>query len=98
MNVRLDQITEELDTFFRIDGLPPDSPFSRLVPQVYEETGVELGRYLQQSFLEAFHGLMVHNGQSVSQIYLTVFLSEEILTRFLLGAKETYSSSPTIPW
>jgi putative NIF3 family GTP cyclohydrolase 1 type 2 len=85
--MRLDQITKELDTFFRIDELPPDSPFSRLVPQVYEETGIELGRYLERSFLETFHGLMVRNSQSVSQIYLTVFLSEEILDKIFARGK-----------
>jgi putative NIF3 family GTP cyclohydrolase 1 type 2 len=81
MNVHLDHITRELGTFFRIDELPADSPFSRLVPQVYEAAGIELGRYLEQRFLEIFHGLMLRNGQTVTKVYLTVFLSEEILDK-----------------
>jgi putative NIF3 family GTP cyclohydrolase 1 type 2 len=85
--MRLDQTTKELATFFRIDELPPDSPFSRLVPQVYEAAGIEFGRYLEQRFLETFHGLMIRNSQSVSQIYLTVFLSEEILDKIFARGK-----------
>jgi putative NIF3 family GTP cyclohydrolase 1 type 2 len=81
--MRLSEITEELDVLFRIDRFRPDSPFSRLVPQVYEETGVALGSYLEETFLETFHGLMVRNGQIVERICCTVFLSDEIVDKVL---------------
>ena len=81
VKTRLDQIARELDTFFRIDEFQPDSPFTRLVPRIYESTGIQLERYVQKSFLETFHGLMIRNGQTVDKIYCTVFLSEEILDK-----------------
>jgi putative NIF3 family GTP cyclohydrolase 1 type 2 len=83
MSMRLDRITRELDTFFRIGEQPPDSPFSRLIPEVYKKTGIGLDYYLERSFLEIFHGLMIRNGQVVTKIYLAVFLSEEIVDKVL---------------
>jgi putative NIF3 family GTP cyclohydrolase 1 type 2 len=79
--MHLDQITKELDAFFRIDQLPPDSPFSNLVPQVYQTTEIDLDVYLEKIFLETFHGLMIRNGQTVDKACCTVFLSEEILDK-----------------
>jgi putative NIF3 family GTP cyclohydrolase 1 type 2 len=84
LNVRemlLDKITGELDAFFRIGEFEPDSPFSRLVPQVYQTTGIDLEDYLETGFLETFHGLMLHNGQTVDKVCCAVFLSEEILDK-----------------
>jgi len=75
----LDQVTRELDAFFRLDAFEPDSPFCRLVPEVYEGTGIELARYVEPNFLETFHGLMIRNGQAVSKIYNVVFLSDEMV-------------------
>jgi putative NIF3 family GTP cyclohydrolase 1 type 2 len=92
--MRLDQITKELDTFFRIDEQPPDLPFSRLVPQVYEAAGIELGRYLEPRFLETFHGSMIRNSQTATKICLTVFLSEEILDKiFSQGGRDILVTS-----
>jgi putative NIF3 family GTP cyclohydrolase 1 type 2 len=79
----LDKITKELDAFFRIGEFEPDLPFSKLVPQVYEKAGIAPENYLEKSFLEAFHGLMLRNSQAVDKAYCTVFLSEEIVDKVL---------------
>lgn len=79
----LEQITKELDAFFRIGELQPDLPFSKLIPQVYQATGIDLEDYLEEGFLETFHGLMLHNSQNVDKIYCTVFLSEESVDKVL---------------
>jgi putative NIF3 family GTP cyclohydrolase 1 type 2 len=81
--MHLDRITKELDTFFRTGEFEPDLPFSRLVPQVYQTTGIDLEDYLEATFLETFHGLMLCNGQTVGKICCTVFLSEEIVDKVL---------------
>lgn len=78
-----DRIAKELGAFFRIGEFQPDSPFSRLVPQAYQTTGIDLEDYLEKDFLETFHGLMMRNSQSVDKIYCTVFLSEEIVDKIL---------------
>lgn len=79
----LDEIAKELDGFFRIGEFEPDLPFSRLVPQVYEKAGIAFDSYLEQNFLETFHGLMLRNGQTVDKVCCTVFLSEEIVDKVL---------------
>jgi putative NIF3 family GTP cyclohydrolase 1 type 2 len=81
--MHLDRITQEFDAFFRIVEFQPDLPFSRLVPQVYEKAGIAFNSFLEQSFLETFHGLMIRNSQNVGQIRYTVFLSEEIVDKVL---------------
>ena len=86
--MRLDQITKELDSFFRIDELPPDSTFSRLVPQVYARAGIVPRDYLEETFLKTFHGLMMCNGQAVERICCTVFLGDEIVDK-VLARRET---------
>jgi putative NIF3 family GTP cyclohydrolase 1 type 2 len=79
----LDTITSQLDAFFRLGQFEPDSPFSRLVPSVYRDAGIAVEDYLETSFLETFHGLMVRNEQVVNKICTIVFLSEEILDTIL---------------
>jgi putative NIF3 family GTP cyclohydrolase 1 type 2 len=81
--MRLDDVTAELDAFFKIDAFQPDLPFSRLVPTVYEGTGIELETYLESRFLERFHGLMVRASQQVEKIYSIVFVSDEMVDNVL---------------
>jgi putative NIF3 family GTP cyclohydrolase 1 type 2 len=83
--MRLGEIVAELDAFFRLETFQPDLPFSRLVPGVYERTGIKLDQYLERTFLERFHGLMIRNGHEVDRIYSTVFLSDEIVQKVLSG-------------
>jgi putative NIF3 family GTP cyclohydrolase 1 type 2 len=75
----LDRMTAQLDAFFGIDALPPDSPFRFLVPETYQGTGIRLESHFENSFLERFHGLMMRNGRQVERIYTAVFLSDEIV-------------------
>ena len=84
----LGEIAEELNALFKLHEFEPDSPFCRLVPSVYEETGIKLERYLESAFLKTFHGLMIRNGQIVSKIYCIVFLSEEMLDAVLRQGEE----------
>jgi putative NIF3 family GTP cyclohydrolase 1 type 2 len=85
--MRLDQIAGQLDTFFRLDEFPPDTPFSSLVPAVYGEAGIELARYIEPHFLDDFHGLMIRNSDVVAKVYCVVFVSEEMLGKVFARAE-----------
>jgi putative NIF3 family GTP cyclohydrolase 1 type 2 len=76
-------IAKRLDSFFNIDAFPPDQPFSVLVPEIYGAANIEVERYLEKKFLSGFHGLMMSNGQAVERIFITVFLSDEIVSKIL---------------
>jgi putative NIF3 family GTP cyclohydrolase 1 type 2 len=79
----LDDIVIELDAFFKVNGFQPDLPFSRLVPKVYAGTGIGLETYLESTFLERFHGLMVRSSHHVEKVYCTVFVSDEMVEKIL---------------
>lgn len=79
--MQLAQIAEKLNEKFKIKSIPADIPFSGLLPRKYDERGMEFRRYLTKEFLDKFHGLMINNGENIDRIYLTVFLSEEILNK-----------------
>jgi putative NIF3 family GTP cyclohydrolase 1 type 2 len=85
--MNLNEITAELDAFFAIDALPPDSPFRYLVPETYQGAGVRPESHFEGRFLERFHGLMIRNGRQVERIYLAVFLSDEIVGKAVARAE-----------
>jgi putative NIF3 family GTP cyclohydrolase 1 type 2 len=80
-HIQLDEITAELDAYFALDSLPPDSPFSRLLPATYEGKGIRLETILERAFLERFHGLMIRGSPAVERTYGAVFLSDEIVAK-----------------
>ena len=86
--MHLDEITAELDAYFALDSLPPDLPFSRLLPAAYKGTGIRLDKVLERAFLERFHGLMIRGHPAVERIYSAVFLSDEIVTKVAARAVE----------
>lgn len=79
-------LVTKLDTFFGIDGFQPDMPFSKLVPSVYADTGIDLRAHLDGSFLERFHGLMLCNSDAVQRAYTAVFLSDEVVGKVVARA------------
>ncbi len=87
--MKLIQLTQKFDKEFNIQNIPPDMPFSKLIPKIYEEVGLDYGKYIEKNFINTFHGLMIKNSEEVSKVYLTVFLSEEILDKiFNRGEKD----------
>ncbi|PIU10859.1 hypothetical protein COT27_00960 [Candidatus Kuenenbacteria bacterium CG08_land_8_20_14_0_20_37_23] len=79
--MQLNSIIEILNNKFKVAGIPPDLPFNNLLPRKYDEAGIEFKKYFTEEFLKNFHGLMIKNGEEITKIYLTVFLSEEILDK-----------------
>lgn len=79
--MRLNSIIEMLNDKFKVASIPPDLPFSNLLPRKYDKKGIEFRKYFTEDFLKNFHGLMIKNGEDIKKVYLTVFLSEEILDK-----------------
>ncbi|OGY44970.1 MAG: hypothetical protein A2744_01545 [Candidatus Buchananbacteria bacterium RIFCSPHIGHO2_01_FULL_44_11] len=77
----LDLFIRKLDLEFQIDNIPPDEPFSRILPRIYDAAGIEFRKYVNPQFLQNFHGLILRNSRIVKKIYLAVFLSGEILDK-----------------
>lgn len=75
----LKNLTDRLDKEFQINKIPPDEPFRRILPKIYDAHNIEFRQYTTENFLRTFHGLMLENGAEVNTVYLAVFLSEEIL-------------------
>jgi len=80
-NVKLEQITRHLDAKFNIQNIPPDMPFSKVMPRIYDAEEIEFKKYLTDSFTQSFHGLMIKNLGEIYRVYLSVFLSKEILDK-----------------
>jgi len=79
--MELREIVADLDSRFQVDRFEPDMPFSQLVPEAYQGTGVALEEYLEPDFLKTFHGLMVRGGQAMNKVFSMVFLSDEMLQK-----------------
>ncbi|MFA6322450.1 MAG: Nif3-like dinuclear metal center hexameric protein [Candidatus Buchananbacteria bacterium] len=80
----LKSVVNKLDIEFAIKDLPPDEPFSTLLPKKYGEAGILFNQYFTAEYLINFHGLMLKNSDQVNKIYLSVFLSPEILDKIFL--------------
>ena len=79
--MKLIPLTQKFDKEFNIQNIPPDMPFSKLIPKIYEEWDIDFRKYIEKNFVNTFHGLMIKNCEEVLKVYLTVFLSEEILDK-----------------
>lgn len=74
----------QLDKIFQPSQFPPDTPFSRSLPRAYELQDINYKEYFFPDFLSFFNGLMINNSSLYNKVYLTVFLSEEILDKIFL--------------
>lgn len=79
--MNLESLTRQLDVEFNVSKIPPDEPFSRILPKIYDANRIEFRSYTATQFLQTFHGLMLKNGSVVNKVYLAVFLSGEILDK-----------------
>ncbi len=79
--MNLDSLIHKLDAKFNIGSIPPDEPFSRIMPKIYDTAQIEFRSYVNPRFLQNFHGLMLRNSEVVKKVYLAVFLSGEILDK-----------------
>lgn len=76
-------ITQQLDTFFQIDTIAADLPFSRVMLREYGKVGIQLDAYFTSAFLERFHGLLMKGSSEIDRVYISVFLTEEMVDQLI---------------
>lgn len=81
----LESIANSLDSEFNIKDIPPDEPFNILLPKKYDEARIPFRQYFVAEYLNNFHGLLIKNGNQINKVYLSVFLSPEILDKIFLS-------------
>ena len=57
--IKLTEVVDALDNFFKIHELPKDPAMSRFVPMVYKKSTIPWTKIFETSFLKRFNGLMV---------------------------------------
>lgn len=81
--MRISEIVKTLDDYFRIDKLPVDLPFSKTIPNKSKAKGINYEMYLEKNYMSNFHGLMLRNGDTISQVIGTVFLDRGVLDQLI---------------
>jgi putative NIF3 family GTP cyclohydrolase 1 type 2 len=81
--VYLDELVNKLDEEFDIRSFGKDPAFSRFIPDVYSQTKVDWPSIFEDDFTELFNGLMVKGASEVSNIFLAVFPTDDVLERFI---------------
>lgn len=79
----LTDLTNFLDSFFNVDVIKPDLPFSYVVPMIYKQHWINYKHWFEDKFLISFHGLMMKNSDIIKKVFLTVFMNEDILQNIL---------------
>jgi putative NIF3 family GTP cyclohydrolase 1 type 2 len=84
----LSSIQEKLDSFFNINLLEKDPAFSRFVPAVYDPIQYDWKNNFESDFVNRFNGLMLRGADEVNTVFLAVFPTNEVITKFLDEASE----------
>ncbi len=79
--MKLGTLKSELDNLFEIDKYSPDLPFSKALPRLYAEKGIDPSLFFTKKFLRSFHGLMIENGSEINKVYGTVFLDRGVIDK-----------------
>jgi putative NIF3 family GTP cyclohydrolase 1 type 2 len=53
------------------------------MPKKYEKINVDYCKYYESKFLERYHGLALKNSNNVKKVFLTVFLSDDVIAKIL---------------
>ncbi|MBY6036792.1 Nif3-like dinuclear metal center hexameric protein [Fictibacillus nanhaiensis] len=79
----LRKIDQTIDSLFRYREIGTDPAFSRFIPMVYDPIGFSWREEFEQEFTQLFNGLMLKGQEEVGRIFLAVFPTVEVLTRFI---------------
>ncbi|MGO4273941.1 Nif3-like dinuclear metal center hexameric protein [Paenibacillus sp. TAF58] len=79
----LDSICFKLSDLFKINELDRDPSFSKFIPRVYEPISFDWETFFEPEFVKRFNGLMLRGGDKVSNIFLAVFPTDEVLDQFI---------------
>lgn len=81
--MNLSTITEKLDRLFQVRELAADPAMSRWVPCVYDAINFNWKETFEPDFSQRFNGLMIKGAENVSEVFCSVFPTEEILQNFI---------------
>ncbi|MFX3625684.1 MAG: Nif3-like dinuclear metal center hexameric protein [Ectobacillus sp.] len=85
---RRDAIGQKLDELFQLDAFPADPAFSRFIPMVYNPISFDWKSAFTEEFVKKFNGFMLKGSETVHNVFLAVFPTEEVLQRFIDEASE----------
>jgi putative NIF3 family GTP cyclohydrolase 1 type 2 len=81
--VHLKKIDKAIDELFRFREIGIDPAFSRFIPMVYDPITYNWRQEFEPEFTELFNGLMIRGDEEVGRVFLAVFPTDEVLTRFI---------------
>jgi putative NIF3 family GTP cyclohydrolase 1 type 2 len=77
---KIDQAINEL---FRYREIGTDPAFSRFIPMVYDPINFNWRKEFEPEFSYFFNGFMLKGTEEVGRIFLAVFPTDDVLTRFI---------------
>ena len=86
--MKLSLITDKLDNLFGVKELNADPAMSRWVPRVYDAISFDWKGTFEPDFNQRFNGLMIRGFEDVSNVFCSVFPTEEVLQKFLIKAQQ----------
>lgn len=81
--VQLQKIDKAIDELFRYREIGKDPAFSRFIPTIYDPIKFNWREEFEPEFNQLFNGLMLRGEEEVGRIFLAVFPTDEVLTRFI---------------
>jgi putative NIF3 family GTP cyclohydrolase 1 type 2 len=81
--VNLKRMDKALDELFRYREIGTDPAFSRFIPMVYDTIQFPWRDVFEREFNQLFNGFMIKGKEEAGRIFLAVFPTEEVLSRFI---------------
>ncbi len=79
----LKEIEQSLNHLFQIEKYGKDSAFSRFIPSVYDSIHFPWQQFFETNFVELFNGLMIRGAETVNNVFLAVFPTNDVLETFI---------------
>jgi putative NIF3 family GTP cyclohydrolase 1 type 2 len=86
--INLSMLEKKLDELFQLDRFGSDPAFSRFIPMVYDPIGFDWRNVFHHKFTQQFNGLMLKGAEEVSNVFLAVFPTDDVLIKFLDQSQE----------
>jgi hypothetical protein len=77
------KIDQAIDELFRYREIGTDPAFRRFIPMVYDPINFDWREEFEPEFNHLFNGFMLKGAEEVGRIFLAVFPTDEVLTRFI---------------
>ncbi|MDR7072984.1 Nif3-like dinuclear metal center hexameric protein [Fictibacillus barbaricus] len=81
------KIDQAIDNLFRYREIGVDPAFSRFIPMVYDPIHYAWRENFEPAFNQLFNGLMIKGDEEVGRVFLAVFPTDDVLTRFISEGK-----------